>query len=187
MNPVQTVSTAPVPPPRVSSAVGLLPILLAVMVVLVYLPSTRNGFIYDDHKIILAHPGAATPGEIAQIFREPHFPRFPYYRPVTRSTLLIQKAMHGNRATPFHIVNAALMGLTAAAVFVLLRRPAFAIARGPALLCRPAEYVRGPDRTQGGRRLRRRHLRVRSRQWEHRRRARHAARTIREEGQQTER
>ena len=76
---------------------------LFLLVGLAYAPSAQNGFIYDDHKIIVRHPGASTFSEIAAIFQERHFPRFPYYRPITRTTLLVQKAVHGKQPGPFHL------------------------------------------------------------------------------------
>src|SRR5262245_13185496 len=112
----------------------LLPLTLLLLVFALFLPAARNGFIYDDVKIVLRHEGLHSFADLAQVFREPHFPRFPYYRPITRTTLLLQKTLHGDDPVPFHLFNAALAALTALTAFWLLRAPALRIERGPAFL-----------------------------------------------------
>ena len=99
--------------------------LLLLAVTTFYLPSIFNGFIYDDEEIILLHDGPRTLQQAARVFAEQHFPNLPYYRPVTRLTLLLQKTIHGDDPTPFHAANAMLVGLAATLAFLLLRRPAF--------------------------------------------------------------
>ncbi len=102
-------------------------LLLFAFVALTYVPSLRNELIYDDRPLILRHGGAHSLEDVAQIFREPHFPQAPYYRPITRTTLLLQKAWHGDNPVPFHWFNLLLAGAVAVAVDVLLRRPRFGI------------------------------------------------------------
>ncbi len=100
-------------------------LLLFVVVGGVYLFAVRNEFLYDDHEVIQNHPGPRSLSEVARIFREPHFPNLPYYRPITRTTLLLQKTIWGDDTTPFHVFNAALMGLAAVLAYALLRLPVF--------------------------------------------------------------
>lgn len=103
---------------------------LAALVFLVYLPDARNGFVYDDHEVVLQQRGIRSPAELARVFAEPHgLPQsqLPYYRPITRATLLLQKGIHGDVAALFHLANAALMSAAAVLAFGLLRQPAFAL------------------------------------------------------------
>lgn len=107
---------------------------LALAVFLVYLPSARFEFIYDDHEVITAQRAPRNLRDVAQLFAERHFYNLPYYRPITRTTLLVQKSLHGENPAPFHLFNAALMSMNAALAFALLLRPQFGFvrrARGP--------------------------------------------------------
>ena len=99
----------------------LLPILLPVLVILLYLPSLRNGFVYDDETLILKEARPDSVGAFTEIFAQRHFPTVPYYRPVSRLTFRLQHALHGKKAAPFHLFNAVLAGLTALAAYGLLR------------------------------------------------------------------
>jgi len=103
------------------------PASLFAVVLLAYLPSVRMGWIYDDHVVILAQAPHRSLGEFAHIFAERHFPNLPYYRPITRSTLLLQKFWHGDQPAYFHFGNAILMGLAALLAYSLLRLPAFRV------------------------------------------------------------
>ena len=110
------------------------PLILFLVIVSVYVPSLQNDFIYDDVEIILAHRAPRSFADWAQIFKERHFPNLPYYRPVTRLTLLGQKRLHGDVPWPFHLANALLLGAAALLAFGILRLPAFGVQRGPALI-----------------------------------------------------
>jgi Flp pilus assembly protein TadD len=99
-----------------------------------YLSSVGNGFVYDDFEVILAQPAPRSPGDLARIFAEPHFLGLPYYRPVVRATLLGQKALHGDRALPFHAANLALLGGAALAAHALLGAPSLGVRAAPAFL-----------------------------------------------------
>lgn len=91
--------------------------------------SWDQGFIYDDQRVIIEQTAPRSLGELARLFAEPHFPGLPYYRPVTRLTLLLQKALHGDRPRAFHLVNAGLMGVAGVLAYALLRLPAFGVRR----------------------------------------------------------
>ena len=112
-----------------------LPWLLALVVFAGYaVASWPNDFIYDDVQVILEQTAPSGIGDVAHYFAEEHFPGLSYYRPVTRSTLLVQKALHGDAPRPFHLFNAALAGTLFLLTFWLLRRRPFDAAFVPALL-----------------------------------------------------
>ena len=106
-------------------------LLLFAGVVAVYAPSLGAGFLYDDHDVIAVQPPPRSPGDLARVFAEPHFRGLPYYRPVTRLSLLTQKGLHGDRPGAFRLANAALMGAAALLAFAVMRTPALATRRGP--------------------------------------------------------
>jgi tetratricopeptide (TPR) repeat protein len=103
------------------------PVALAIGVTALYLGALRSDFVYDDHEVIRAQPVPASAGDWSRLFAEPHFHGLPYYRPVTRATLLAQKALHGDRPAPFHAANALLAGAAAVLAYALLRAPALAL------------------------------------------------------------
>ncbi len=108
---------------------------VAVLVFLVYLPDVRNGFVYDDHEVILQQAPVQSLAQLLHVFAEPHgLPQsnLPYYRPTTRASLLLQKGIHGDEPALFHLVNALLMGAVAVAAHALLRSPALGLSAGAA-------------------------------------------------------
>lgn len=105
---------------------------LVVVIALLYAPSLANDFVYDDHEVIEVQPRPAGVADLARVFAEPHFRGLPYYRPVVRASLLAQKALHGDRPALFHLGNALLAGVAAAAAFVLLRAPRLGVGVAPA-------------------------------------------------------
>lgn len=113
--------------PCASPGRRLAPLLLAIAVTALYLPAAGHDFLYDDHEVIRAQARPQGPADVLRVFVEPHFRGLPYYRPVTRATLLGQKALHGDRPGPFHIANALLAGAAAVAAYGLLRARAFAL------------------------------------------------------------
>ena len=122
---------------------ALVPLVLFLAVVVIYLPSIGNDFLYDDYEVILSNDPVESVGDLAQIFSERHFPSLPYYRPVVRSTLLLQRAVHGDRAGPFHLFNVLLMAFAALLSYSLLRLPIFQLQRWPAL-CAAAIFALHP-------------------------------------------
>lgn len=109
-------------------------LLLFLGVFTLYAPSVGFDFIHDDRQLILRQAAPTSISDLAAVFTEPHWPGLPYYRPVTRTTMVVQKALHGDRPGPYHLFNAALMGLTALVVYGLLRRRPFEVHAAPALL-----------------------------------------------------
>ena len=103
------------------------PLLLFVAVVGVYLPSVDHGFLYDDYEVILSNAPLRSVQDLGRILTERHFLTLPYYRPVVRSSLLLQRALHGDEPGPFHLFNACLAGLIALIAYALLRLPVFGL------------------------------------------------------------
>jgi tetratricopeptide (TPR) repeat protein len=108
------------------------PLALLVLVVALYLPSAGFDFIYDDATLIENEPAPRSPADVARVFGERHWHNLPYYRPVARVSMVVQKALHGNRPAPFHLFNVATIGLAALLVHALLTAPPLRIGRGPA-------------------------------------------------------
>ncbi len=105
---------------------------LLIGIALLYAPSLANDFVYDDHEVIEVQPRPTGIADLARVFAEPHFRGLPYYRPVVRASLLVQKALHGDRPALFHLGNALLAGFAAVAAFALLRAPRLGIGVAPA-------------------------------------------------------
>ncbi len=110
----------------------VLPWLLFLALTLLYLPSLRHAFVYDDQVLIIEEARPEGWQDFAATFRERHFPTVPYYRPVLRLSFRVQKFLHDVTAWPYHLVNALLAGWAAAAAFRLLNRPAFGLSRSVA-------------------------------------------------------
>jgi Tfp pilus assembly protein PilF len=101
--------------------------LLFAMVVACYAPSLGNGFVYDDLQLIVRTPPPGSVSEVLGVFAEPHWPTLPYYRPIARFTMVVQQALHGGNAAPYHLFNAVAMAVTSLLAYALLRAPAFGI------------------------------------------------------------
>jgi tetratricopeptide (TPR) repeat protein len=118
--------------------------LLALVVAAAYAPSLGNGFVYDDHEVILEQRPLRSAQELARVFAEPHglpLSGLPYYRPLVRASILVQKTIHGDRAAPFHAGNVLLAVLAALGAYTILRRPCFDLAPAPAALAAAAFLV----------------------------------------------
>jgi len=113
--------------------VALLALLLGALVTLYYARSVSYGLIYDDVLLIEAQPREGGIAALARVFVEPHFPNLPYYRPVTRLTLVAQKMVHGDCPWAFHLVNALLAGSLAVVLFRILEGSPFGLPAGSSL------------------------------------------------------
>lgn len=115
----------------------VLPGLLVAIVAAVYAAGVGNGFVYDDHEVILAQEPLRSGRDALRVFAEPHglpLSQLPYYRAVTRLSLLVQKTWHGDVAGPFHLANAALATLAALGAYAVLRARGFALPAAAAAL-----------------------------------------------------
>jgi tetratricopeptide (TPR) repeat protein len=137
---LHTVSPAAAPLPRSGRSphgawhLGLVPIVLFIIVVGVYAPSVRNDFVYDDIVLIVNQAPPRSAADIARVFTERHWGNLPYYRPIARLTMVLQKWAHGNEPGGYHVFNVALMGVAALLLYGLLRSAAFAVPRVPAAI-----------------------------------------------------
>ena len=98
-----------------------------------YAHAVRYEFIYDDYRLIVNAPAPGSLGDFVGAFAEGHWEGLPYYRPVCRLTMVIQRSLHGLSPAPYHGLNALLMGVLAVVTWRLFRQPALAIRSGPAL------------------------------------------------------
>lgn len=106
-----------------------------VAIVGLYTIAARNNqFVYDDLEVIVRQSAPQSVGDVARIFCERHFPVLNYYRPITRTTLLLQKTIHGDHPFPFHAANAVLAGFVFVVAYAFLRLPVFRIRPEIALL-----------------------------------------------------
>ena len=94
---------------------------LCAVVVACYLPALVNGFVYDDVPLILLAKTPRTLHEITGLVTQGHWNNLPYYRPLPRLALGLEKLAFGEQATYYHLINAGLMGLAAAAAFAIFR------------------------------------------------------------------
>jgi len=100
---------------------------LVALVAVTYAPAASLGFIYDDYELIVDREPPRGAAEIARAFAERHWPTLPYYRPIARTSMLVQKALHGNAPAPYHVLNVLLLAATALAALALLRQGALAL------------------------------------------------------------
>ena len=103
----------------------LVPGTLFVLILVLYAPSARHHFIYDDFTLIVGADRPRTAGEIVAVFTERHWPELPYYRPIARLSIRLQHYLHDREPAPFHLFNATLMALIAVLAYALLRQPSF--------------------------------------------------------------
>lgn len=120
--------------PRARRAAALRLALLFLLVVACYAPSVRNGFVYDDYRLIVPVEAPDSAAAFAHVFSEAYWPTLPYYRPVARLTFGVQKLLHGDRPALYHLFNVLAMGVTSLVAYGLLCTPALGIPTGAAWL-----------------------------------------------------
>jgi tetratricopeptide (TPR) repeat protein len=118
-----------------NSILNVWPLLSAVAVAGMYAAASwQNQFIYDDHEVIEKQYPIHRLADLVEIFREPHYLNYPYYRPITRTTFALQKTIWGDRPRPYHLFNAILAGAVMLAAYALLRRRGLLLGRMAALI-----------------------------------------------------
>lgn len=120
------------------------PVALFLLVVAVYLPSYENEFVYDDGIEVQRLESPQGPGDFVRILTQPHYPGLPYYRPVTRASLLLDRSLFGDRPGPYRAVNAALAGLAALLAYAILRLPRLGSTPRPVALVAAAVFALHP-------------------------------------------
>jgi hypothetical protein len=104
-------------------------LILFLIILCVYYPSFKFDFIYDDFIVITEQPPLTGVSDVFRIFHERNCPHPPYYRPIVRTTLLLQKTISGNNPAPFHQCNVFLLWIAAVCVYWLLRQPPLSVPR----------------------------------------------------------
>jgi tetratricopeptide (TPR) repeat protein len=113
---------------------------LFLLVVAVYLPSYGNEFVYDDGIEVQRLESPQGPGDLARILSQPHYPGLPYYRPITRASLLLDRSLFGDRPGPYRLVNAVLAGCAALLAYAILRLPGLGTLPHPIALAAAAVF-----------------------------------------------
>ncbi|MCJ7543545.1 MAG: glycosyltransferase family 39 protein, partial [Phycisphaerae bacterium] len=110
---------APTPLARIRR--GLLPAaLILAATVLVYLPSLRNGFIWDDDFYVTDNTNLRSWSGLAAIWTQPT--TSPQYYPLVFTTFWIEHHLWGGHPLGYHLVNVLLHGFSAVILWRLLRR-----------------------------------------------------------------
>jgi tetratricopeptide (TPR) repeat protein len=86
---------------------------------LTYLPALRGGFIWDDDDHFSSNPAMTESGGLRKIWSSLRVSR---YYPLTLTTFWVQRRLWGLNPLPYHATNIVLHGVSAALLFVLLRR-----------------------------------------------------------------
>jgi tetratricopeptide (TPR) repeat protein len=120
---VETPRVAPVMPPVF--VVGSVP--LALGVACFYALHARNLWVYDDYPLVVDAVPPRDLSALATLATRTHWNALPYYRPLSRLLLGAEQMLFGLDATRYHLLNAALMGFTAALVNALLRTPGLGV------------------------------------------------------------
>jgi tetratricopeptide (TPR) repeat protein len=108
---------------------------LAVLaVMLVYAVHLGNGFIYDDHLLVLQQRTLRSPADLLETVSRTHYTGLPYYRPLTQLSYSLQKTLFGNNPLPYHAVNTLGAGILFAAVSRFFSLPAFGLTASWSLL-----------------------------------------------------
>ncbi len=105
------------------------PAILFLCSVLLYAPSSRFGFLYDDNLLIVCEEAPQSLRDTLDVFAERHWYNLPYYRPVARLTMVLQKFFHGNNPAPFHLFNTLVMACLGLMAYGMLRLRVFHVAR----------------------------------------------------------
>jgi len=101
------------------AAVGLA-ILLFLLVVLLYLPSLQNGFVWDDHANIVDNRELRTAEGLRRIWLEPG--AVLQYYPLTYTTFWLEHRLWGTHPFGYHLVNILLHAGAAVLVWMALGR-----------------------------------------------------------------
>jgi Flp pilus assembly protein TadD len=102
------------------------PALLAVAALATYATSLRNGFCWDDQFIVVENTQALTLARPAEILLGPDVLHpgqpTPYYRPLTRLSLVVDRRLYDLDPLPYHLESAALHALAVVLLFAFARQ-----------------------------------------------------------------
>ena len=108
---------AAAPGPALPWRLGLL---IAVAVVIAYLPALDGGFIWDDDAYVTQNLALRSPEGLARIWLQPG--AIPQYYPLVHTTFWVEYQLWGLAPFGFHLVNVLLHAATAFLVLLGLRR-----------------------------------------------------------------
>jgi Flp pilus assembly protein TadD len=94
--------------------------LIILLVLLVYLPALRNGFIWDDDSYVTENPTLRTLGGLRRIWFE--VGAVPQYYPMVHSTFWVEYHLGGLNPVGFHLVNVLLHAAAAVLLWHVLKR-----------------------------------------------------------------
>jgi tetratricopeptide (TPR) repeat protein len=92
---------------------------LVVLIAIIYLPSLRGGFLWDDDDHLTNNTAVNSAEGLRQIWSSLAVSR---YYPLTLTTFWIGRHLWGLRPLPFRVANVAIHALNAVLLFALLRR-----------------------------------------------------------------
>jgi tetratricopeptide (TPR) repeat protein len=97
---------------------------IVVLTVLAYLPSLRNGFIWDDDQYVTENKELRSAAGLASIWLTPGAPEHSYhqYYPLVHTTFWIEYHLWQAKAAGYHLVNIALHALVAVLLWRVLTR-----------------------------------------------------------------
>lgn len=93
--------------------------LLALLTLLVYLPTLRNGFIWDDNWYVTANQTLRSPAGLIRIWTDPS--ASPQYYPLTYTSFWIQYQIFGLIPWPYHLGNLLLHLGSSLVLYAILR------------------------------------------------------------------
>ncbi|HEY8241336.1 MAG TPA: hypothetical protein VIH35_07815, partial [Kiritimatiellia bacterium] len=100
--------------------------LLAAVVLLAYLPSLRNGFVWDDQYMVVDNPAIRSLTHVADYFTDAttaaSIDTFGFYRPLQVVVFALEYQLWGLRAAGYHAVNLLLHMGAVLVLFGLLVR-----------------------------------------------------------------
>ena len=98
-----------------------LPLLALVLITgLAYLPATRNGFVWEADKHVTQDRNPRAWQDLASIWLD--LRATPQYYPLVHTTFWFENQLWGRNPLGYHVVNLFLHGLTAALLWLILRR-----------------------------------------------------------------
>jgi tetratricopeptide (TPR) repeat protein len=107
-------------------------LLIFALVTVLYAPSLRHGFVYDDTVLVRDNPLVHSLSSLPKAFDTSYYPDLPYYRPVGTCSYVTDYALWGGRPFGFHLTNLLLHAVCTALFYLLCLRLLPAPSRFPA-------------------------------------------------------
>ncbi len=100
----------------------LAPVAVALLAIVVALPSLQNGFVYDDIPVIAQRDLVHHLGSATRIWSSPYWPVAQLYRPLTIQLFSLEWALGGGRPAVFHAASIVLIAASTVLLWRLARR-----------------------------------------------------------------